>query len=162
MINIKKKYFPIPQCELLLYTPDSYETIINKIKMYSIDENEAKKRLYNIGDYLFIIRLNDNGFVLIPEQTNHYGNHNGAMPEFFATFVENMDDNNILKMVARSDFLIAIFVIIVFSSVLCFIGGKFFHGIIIYIIANALSQVFFWVPFYKVLTELEIIFEIRI
>ena len=104
---IKKKYFPVPQMVLEIPVLDKFDEIVEKLSRYSTDRDTAKKKHYSIHEYLFIMELRKDGFVLEPEQSNHYGNHNGAMPVFTGSLVAQDEGNNCLRIVARSDFLVA-------------------------------------------------------
>ncbi len=150
----KNRYLPIPKCEIELYTSEDYDTVIERIGKYSTDIMTAKKRQYNISEYLFIMELTEKGFVLIPEQSNHYGKNNGAMPHLIGTYIEG-NEKNTIEISACSDMLIPMSIFILFCSILCVIVGKCLSGIMIFLIANAIMQIVFWLPCRKAIAELE-------
>ena len=151
---INRKIFPIPQCELELCTSDKIDTIVKKLSRYSTDKETAKNRRYNIPEYLFIMELTENGFILIPEQSNHYGKNNGAMPHLIGEFIEK-NNTNIIKISARSDMLVPMYAFILICVLLCLIAGKYISGLIIFVISNIIIQIVFWMPCQKAISELE-------
>lgn len=151
---MKRKYFPIPKCELELYTSDNYNTIVEKIGKYATDKETARNRLYKIPEYLFIMETSENGFVLIPEQSNHYGKNNGVMPHLNVTYTEE-DEKTVLNVLAYSDMIVYISGFIWICTLLCIFAGKYISGIVIFAIANTIMQIAFWLPCQKAISELE-------
>ena len=152
---IKKKYFPVPQVVLKIPVLDTFDDIVEKISRFSTDRDTAKKKHYSIHENLFIMELRKDGFVLEPEQSNHYGNHNGVMPVFTGSFVKQDGENNYLKIGARSELLYVGVVFVALCSLLCLFLGKIISGLAVFIISNVLLQIAFWLPCNKVTSELQ-------
>lgn len=103
---------------------------------------------------MFIIELQKNGFVLIPEQSNHYGNHNGVIPHLYVTYIEQ-EENNILKIVVHSYMLLVGVFFVLVCALMCIVMGKLLSGILVFVVANTILQLAFWLPCKKALAELQ-------
>lgn len=110
---------------------------------------------YNIRDYLFMIKLLNDGFVLIPEQSNHYGNHNIVIPHLYVSYIKCDDKPDTLSVTARSDAMLIGSVFVTLCALMTILAGEYVSGIMIFIIANAILQIAFWLPCQKALREIQ-------